>query len=84
MPIAPVPQGDIRTKQLQLSGHRYIHIFDFAAGFYGIAIHPDSQPYITFYLKGCRHFAYELVLESPVFRFFDPFFELEHCDKNSL
>jgi len=25
-----------------------------------------------------------IVLESPVFRFFDPFFELEHCDKNSL
>jgi len=25
-----------------------------------------------------------LVLESPVFRFFDPFFKLEHCNKNSL
>jgi len=24
-----------------------------------------------------------LVLESPVFWFFDPFFELEHCHKNS-
>ena len=59
MPIAPVPQGDIRAKQLQLSGHRYIHIFDFAAGFYGITIHPDSQPYISFYLEGCGHFAYE-------------------------
>ena len=58
-PIAPVPQGDIRAKQLRLSGHRYIHIFDFAAGFYGIAIHPDSQPYIAFYLEGRGHFAYE-------------------------
>ena len=58
-PIAPVPQGDIRAKQLRLSGHRYVHIFDFAAGFYGIAIHPDSQPYITFYLEGRGHFAYE-------------------------
>jgi transposase InsO family protein len=58
-PIAPVPQGDIRAKQLRLSGHRYIHIFDFAAGFYGIAVHPDSQPYITFYLEGHGHFAYE-------------------------
>ena len=58
-PIAPVPQGDIRAKQLRLSGHRYIHIFDFAAGFYGIAIHPDSQPYIAFYLEGHGHFAYE-------------------------
>ena len=50
--IAPVPQGDIRAKQLRLSGHRYIHVFDFAAGFYGIEIHPDSQPYITFYIEG--------------------------------
>ena len=58
-PIAPVPQGDIHAKQLRLSGHRYIHIFDFAAGFYRITIHPDCQPYIVFYLEGCGHFAYE-------------------------
>ena len=57
--IAPVPQGDIHAKQLRLSGHRYIHVFDFAAGFYGIAIHPDSQPYIAFYLEGYKYFAYE-------------------------
>ena len=49
--IAPMPQGDIRAKQLHLSGHRYIHIFDFAAGFYAIPIHPDSQPYIVFYVE---------------------------------
>jgi hypothetical protein len=24
-----------------------------------------------------------LVFEGPVFQFFDPFFELEHCNKNS-
>lgn len=57
--IAPMPQGNIHAKQLRLSGHRYIHVFDFAAGFYGIAIHPDSQPYITFYLKGHGYFGYE-------------------------
>ena len=34
-------------------------MFDFAAGFYGIAIHPDSQPYITFYLEGHGYFGYE-------------------------
>ena len=56
--IAPVPQGDMRAKQLRLSGHRYIHVFDFAAGFYGIAVHPDSQPYITFYVEGRGYFAY--------------------------
>jgi len=57
--IAPVPQGDIRAKQLRLSGHRYLHVFDFAAGFYGIVIHPDSQPYIMFYVEGLGYFAYE-------------------------
>jgi transposase InsO family protein len=57
--VAPVPQGDIRAKQLRLSGHRYVHIFDFAAGFYGIAVHPDSQPYITFFVEGRGYFAYQ-------------------------
>jgi hypothetical protein len=57
--VAPVPQGDIRAKQLRLSGHRYLHVFDFAAGFYGIAVHPDSQPYITFYVEGRGYFAYQ-------------------------
>ena len=56
--VAPVPQGDIRAKQLRLSGHRYVHVFDFAAGFYGITVHPDSQPYITFFVEGRGYFAY--------------------------
>jgi len=57
--VAPVPQGDIRAKQLRLSGHRYVHVFDFAAGFYGIAVHPDSQPYITFFVEGRGYFSYQ-------------------------
>jgi hypothetical protein len=57
--VAPVPQGDIRAKQLRLSGQRYIHVFDFAAGFYGIEVHPDSQPYITFFVEGRGYFAYQ-------------------------
>jgi hypothetical protein len=57
--IAPVPQGDIRAKQLRLSGHQYVHVFDFAARFYGIAVHPDSQPYITFFIEGRGYFAYQ-------------------------
>ena len=56
--IAPVPQGDIRAKQLRLSGHRYVHVFDFAARFYGIAVHPNSQPFITFFVEGRGYFAY--------------------------
>ena len=36
-----------------------MHVFDFAAGFYGIAVHPDSQPYVTFYVEGRGYFAYQ-------------------------
>jgi hypothetical protein len=56
--ITPMLQGEIWARQLHLSGHHYIHIFDFAAGFYAILIHPDSQPYIVFYIKGCGHLKY--------------------------
>jgi hypothetical protein len=31
--VAPMPQGDICTKQQRLSGHRWVHTFDFASGF---------------------------------------------------
>jgi transposase InsO family protein len=57
--IAPVLQGDIRAKQLRLSGHRYLHIFDFAAGFYHIAVDEDSQPYLTFFVEGRGYWAYQ-------------------------
>lgn len=57
--VAPIPQGDLRAKQLRLSEHRFIHVFDFAAGFYSIAVHPESQPYITFYVEGRGYFAYQ-------------------------
>ena len=36
-----------------------MHVFDFTAGFYGIAVHPDSQPYITFFVEGRGYFAYQ-------------------------
>ena len=49
----------MRAKQLCLSRHKYLHVFDFAAGFYGVRIHPDSQLYITFYMEGRGHFAYQ-------------------------
>lgn len=57
--VTPVPQGNIHTKQLRLSGHQYMHIFNSAAGFYGIAVHPNSQPYITFFIEGRSYFAYQ-------------------------
>jgi Reverse transcriptase (RNA-dependent DNA polymerase) len=57
--VAPVPQGNIHAKQLRLSRHRYVHVFDFAAGFYGISVHPDSQPYIMFFVEGRGYFAYQ-------------------------
>ena len=53
-----MPQGDIREKQQRLSGHRYVHVFDFAAGFYAISIDVDSQPYITFFVEGKGYFKY--------------------------
>ena len=31
--VPPMPQGDIRQKQQNLSGHRWITVFDFANGF---------------------------------------------------
>ena len=57
--VSTVPQGDIRAKQLTLSGHQYVHVFDFAARFYGISVHPDSQLYITFLVEGRGYFAYQ-------------------------
>jgi hypothetical protein len=56
--IVPMPQGDIRGKQQRLSGHRYVHIFDFAAGFYVISIDDESQPYLTFFVEGKGYFKY--------------------------
>jgi hypothetical protein len=40
-------------------GHQYIHVFNFAAGFYEITVHPDSQPYIMFFVEGRGYFAYQ-------------------------
>jgi hypothetical protein len=57
--VPPMPQGDIRAKQQRLSGHRWINIFDFAAGFYACAIGPDDQPYICFYVEGRGYFCYK-------------------------
>src|ERR1700692_4747525 len=31
--VLPMPQGDIRTKQQAVSGHRWISLLDFATGF---------------------------------------------------
>jgi hypothetical protein len=57
--IASMPQGDIRAKQLCLSGHHWIHVFDFAAGFHTEYVHEDSQPYITFYVEGQGFLSYQ-------------------------
>lgn len=57
--IVPVLQGDLRAKQLRLSGHRYVHVFDFAAGFYHLAINEESQPYLCFFVEGRGFYAYQ-------------------------
>ena len=56
--VPPMPQGDIRRKQQNLSGHRWITVFNFANGFYACEIKPEDQPYICFYVEGHGYFAY--------------------------
>ncbi|TFY75748.1 hypothetical protein EWM64_g8265 [Hericium alpestre] len=56
--VAPMPQGDIRAKQRRLSGHRYLSVFDFAAGFHALEIDEVSQPYTAFYVEGRSYFWY--------------------------
>ena len=50
--VFPMPQGDIRTKQQRLSGHRWVHGFDFASGFYAVTIPEEYRPYLAFYVEG--------------------------------
>lgn len=50
--VASMPQGDIKAKQRALCGHRWIALFDFAAGFYAVMVDPESQPYTAFYVEG--------------------------------
>ena len=54
--IAPMPQGDIRTKQQRLSGHRWVCTFDFASGFYAVTVAEESRPYTCFYIEGRGYF----------------------------
>ena len=56
--VLPMPQGDIRRKQQNLSGHRWITVFDFANGFYACEIKPEDQPYVCFYVEGRGYYAY--------------------------
>jgi transposase InsO family protein len=57
--VPPMPQGDIRLKQQNLSGHRWLNIFDFANGFYACEIRPEDRPYICFYVEGRGYFCYK-------------------------
>jgi hypothetical protein len=56
--VLQLPQGDIRTKQQALSGHQWISIFDFAAGFYVVEIAEESRPYTALYVEGRGYFVY--------------------------
>src|SRR5882762_1075390 len=50
--VFPLPQGDIRTKQRHLSGHHWVHGFDFASRFYAVTIPASSRPYLAHYVEG--------------------------------
>ena len=54
-----MPQGDIRTKQQALSGHRFMSCFDFASGFYAVEVAEESRPYTAFYVEGKGYFWYK-------------------------
>ena len=56
--VLPMPQGNIRSKQQALCGHRWVSIFDFAAGFYTVEIAEESRPYTAFYIPGRGYFVY--------------------------
>ncbi|PSR72521.1 hypothetical protein PHLCEN_2v11621 [Hermanssonia centrifuga] len=56
--VAPMPQGDIRLKQQNLSGHRWVSTFDFASGFYAVTMAEESRPYTCFYVEGRGYFWY--------------------------
>ena len=58
MKITAMPQGNICLKQQQLSGHRYISVFDFASGFYAVEVGQESRPYMAFYVEGQGYFWY--------------------------
>ena len=49
--VFPTPAGDIRTKQRKLSGHRWVHKFDFASGFYAVSIPVETRPFLAFYTE---------------------------------
>ena len=57
--VALMPQGDIRAKQQQLSRHRWVSGFDFAAGFYAVVVDPEWRPYTAFYVEGRGYFWYK-------------------------
>ncbi|TFY73138.1 hypothetical protein EWM64_g10874, partial [Hericium alpestre] len=56
--VTPMPQGDIRAKQQRLSGHKYLSVFDFFAGFHAVEIDIELRPYTAFYVEGRGYFWY--------------------------
>ena len=56
--VLPMPQGDIWTKQQAISGHWWVSLFDFVAGFYAVEIAEESRPYTAFYVEGRGYFVY--------------------------
>ena len=57
--VAPMPEGDICGKQQWLSGHQWLSMSNFAAGFYAVLVDPESQPYTAFYVEGWGYFWYK-------------------------
>ena len=47
-----MPQGVIHTKQCWLSGHWWVHGFNFTFWFYAISIPTEDHPDLAYYIKG--------------------------------
>jgi hypothetical protein len=57
--VPPCPKETYGPNNNDLSGHRWINTFDFAAGFYACEIGPEDQPYVCFYVEGRGYFCYK-------------------------
>ena len=59
MKVTQMPQGNIRAKQQQLSGHRWVSGLDFAVEFYAVLVDLESRLYTAFYIEGKGYFWYK-------------------------
>jgi hypothetical protein len=60
--VPPFMSGNIKLKQQQLAGHRYMCKFDFATGFYALSVDGSSQLYLAFFVPDHLFFTWQRML----------------------